>query len=66
VSTCTRTGGENSHSLRLQYAELKANSCTSLTDSLYSQITRYSQITSYSEVEQRTITGGHELAFSEM
>jgi hypothetical protein len=31
--------GENPHSPRFQYAELKANGCTSLTDSLYPQIT---------------------------
>jgi hypothetical protein len=31
--------GENPHSPRFQYAELKANGCTSLTDSLYSRIT---------------------------
>jgi hypothetical protein len=39
VSTCTRTGVKNLLSPRFLYAELKANGCTSLTDSLYSQIT---------------------------
>jgi hypothetical protein len=37
--------GENPHSPRFRYAELRANGCTSLSDSLYSQITSNTEAT---------------------